>query len=139
MKIQAMHGTSLEFNRFSFDFAGSGSGYGAGTDEGIFLAEDREHAEYWAHHSASATGGVARVLSVEADVANILEFDVAEFVQSSHPMAGNPIEYAIELARGEYDAIRFLNAYDIPDADAFDYWFVFDPDRLAIVGCEVLA
>lgn len=126
------HGTSLEFDRFSFDFAGSGSNGGSGTDEGIFIAEDRDHAEYWARHSSRSTGENPMLLTVEFEAHAILEFNVREFIESDHEMAGDPIAFAIGLARGSYDAIRFTNSLDIPDSGELSYWFIFDPAAIKI-------
>jgi hypothetical protein len=136
--VQVTHGTAREFEQFDFDYAGSGSGVGAGTSDGFFFAEDDSHSEYWARHAADSSGFAAKVLDVELEINSYLEFDVGEFVNSDHPQAGNPIDFAVELARDEYDAIRFVNGQDIPDSDPMDWWFVFDPTRASIKNTREL-
>lgn len=138
IKVQVTHGTSGDFDAFDFDYAGSGSGSGSGTSDGFFFAESDEHSEYWARNAASSSGGEAKLLDVELRVESYLEFDVEKFISSDHPQSGDPVGYAIDTARDEYEAVRFVNGADVPELGLMDWWFVFDPDAASVQGSRVL-
>jgi len=138
IKAKVTHGTSGDFDAFDFDYAGSGSGSGAGTSDGFFFAESDEHSEYWARNAASSSGGEAKILDVELQVNSYLEFDIEAFIESDHPQSGDPVGYAIEAARDEYEAVRFVNGADVPELGLMDWWFVFEPDAATIQGSRSL-